>query len=198
MASRKPRLIVFVRAPKLGTVKRRLAAGIGPVAARAFYVSATRGVLRRVGCDPCWQTELWVTPDAFALQGCFWDRRLSRQAQGQGDLGARMERALMAGGGPALLIGSDIPDIAASHIKTAFRALARNDAVFGPAVDGGYWLVGVRDPMRARGLFSNVRWSGPHALADTMENLPGRRVAKVDMLSDIDDAADLARWRQRS
>jgi rSAM/selenodomain-associated transferase 1 len=195
--ARKPRLVVFVRAPVLGAVKRRLAAGIGMAAARSFYVVATRGLLNRIGHDPRWRTEIWVTPDAAARSGRFWERALPRIGQGHGGLGRRMARALTAGGSaPTVIVGSDIPDIEARHIEAAFRALARNDAVFGPADDGGYWLVGVRDRVLARNLFKRVRWSGPHALADTLANLPGKRVAMLEVLADIDNADDLANWRK--
>ena len=85
-----------------------------------------------------------------------------------------------------------------SDIASAFRALGAADAVFGPARDGGYWLVGVRDRGLLRGLFRNVRWSTNHALADTIANLPaGRDHALVDMLEDVDDAQSWRRWRDR-
>jgi hypothetical protein len=194
----RPRLVVFVRAPLLGTVKRRLATGIGAAAARDFYAAASRALLRRVGRDARWRTELWVTPDLYAVSGRFWDPALPRAPQGSGDLARRMTRAFLAGGaGPALIVGSDIPDIAPRHVAAAFRALGAADAVFGPAADGGYWLVGLRQGALARGLFDGVRWSSEHALADTLANLRGKRVAMLETLSDIDDAADLAAWRDR-
>jgi glycosyltransferase A (GT-A) superfamily protein (DUF2064 family) len=99
--------------------------------------------------------------------------------------------------GSAVIIGSDIPAIASGHIAAAFRALGENDAVFGPATDGGYWLVGLGPrARRRRGLFASVRWSSEHALADTLESLPcGTSVAFLEMLEDVDDAEAYARWR---
>jgi glycosyltransferase A (GT-A) superfamily protein (DUF2064 family) len=94
-----------------------------------------------------------------------------------------------------VLVGSDIPALSARHIAAAFAALGRCDLVFGPATDGGYWLVGARDGAMARGLFRTVRWSGPQALADTLANARGRRVTLLEALADVDDAADYARWR---
>jgi glycosyltransferase A (GT-A) superfamily protein (DUF2064 family) len=98
--------------------------------------------------------------------------------------------------GPAILVGSDIPGITPDIVARAFRVLGAVDAVFGPARDGGYWLVGVRDRGLLRGLFRNVRWSSEHALADTIGNLPtGRRHLLVDMLEDVDDIESWRRWR---
>jgi hypothetical protein len=89
---------------------------------------------------------------------------------------------------PAVLVGSDIPALEAHHIAEAFRLLGRNDLVFGPARDGGFWLVGARHARRLPPLFERVRWSGPDALADTLAGLPGRlKVGYADTLEDVDD-----------
>ncbi len=78
-----------------------------------------------------------------------------------------------------------------AHIARAFRALGGHDAVFGPAPDGGYWLVGLKR-MRVPGtLFDNVRWSSEHALSDSVVSLEGARVALVDTLGDVDTVDDL-------
>jgi glycosyltransferase A (GT-A) superfamily protein (DUF2064 family) len=101
------------------------------------------------------------------------------------------------------LIGADIPGIKPAHIALAFRRLASHDAVFGPAADGGYWLVGFRNPPPG-GVFGNVRWSGPHALADTLANLRGANPARfkvapmLPILEDVDDGAALARTRAKN
>ena len=95
--------------------------------------------------------------------------------------------------GPVVIIGTDIPGIRRAHIAEAFRVLGRRAHVFGPATDGGYWLVGSRRrPHTPQGLFTRVRWSSEHALADTLANLDGRSVGFVATLSDVDDAAALA------
>ena len=96
--------------------------------------------------------------------------------------------------GPLVIVGTDIPAIRAAHIAQAFRALGRHDAVFGPAADGGYWLVGLA-PRRPARPFAAVRWSTEHALADTLANFAGRRVAMLRTLHDVDTAADLVRLR---
>jgi len=100
--------------------------------------------------------------------------------------------------GPLVLVGTDIPDLRPAHIARAFAALGRADAVFGPATDGGFWLVGLRRRPRALEVFDSVDWSAPQTLDQTLANLPeGTRVEIIDTLCDIDDADDLVRWRAR-
>ena len=188
---------IFARAPMIGAVKRRLAADVGEIEAWRFYRETTRQVVRRLARDRRWRTAIAVTPDRRV--GGAWRELpgVEQVPQGRGDLGARMARVLArARRRPSIVIGSDIPDVTPAHIARAFRALGRFDAVFGPAPDGGYWLVGVRDIAMLPGLFAGVRWSSADALSDTLANIPGhRRVALVDTLADIDDGAALARWR---
>ncbi len=196
---RRPKLYVFVRAPVLGAVKRRLAAGVGAVEALRFYRTATERLLRQIGSDRRWETILAVTPDAAARGVSPWPAGFARVGQGGGDLGARMGRILARDSTvPVAIVGSDIPDLGARHVAGAFAALRRTDLVFGPAVDGGYWLVGRGPGVPTRALFDGVRWSSPHALADTRANVPPRRsVALLEVLEDVDDAEAYLRWRVR-
>lgn len=190
-------LVVFAKAPRLGRVKSRLAADIGAVAAWAFYRHATAGVLRRLAADRRWRCWLAVTPDRDLDDDGPWPPGIDRIGQGSGDLGRRMGRCMGAlPPGPAVIVGTDVPDLGPPHVARAFRALGRFDAVFGPAADGGYWLVGLRRRPTTPAIFEGVRWSSPHALADTVANLGGgRSAAMLDTLEDIDDGAALARWR---
>lgn len=191
---RRPTLIVFVKAPRLGAVKTRLARHIGLLAAWRFQRDTTVALLARLG-RPKWRIILSVAPDTFAARGRFWDERIARKPQGRGDIGRRMARAIAGESiGPVVLIGSDIPAVERRHIDDAFRALGTADAVFGPAQDGGFWLVGFRHPGRARQAFKSVRWSGPHALADTLAGLPALRVARIATLSDVDEIEDYRTW----
>lgn len=192
----RPTLVVFARAPRYGAGKRRLATGIGPLAALAFQRASLDRLLRSCGRDRRWTTHLSVTPDEAAYGGAPWARDLPRVPQGRGDLGARMARAL-SGHRPVVVVGSDIPSIRPAHVAAAFRALGRADLVFGPANDGGFWLVGTsgRRPLPPE-LFNGVRWSTRHALADALATVPARwRVARVAALADIDDTAAWHRWR---
>lgn len=177
-------LVIFARLPRLGRGKRRLARDIGAVEALRFQRAMLASLLRRLGRDPRWTTWLGITPDRSGP----WPRGIATLPQGGGDLGQRMARiARNLPPGPVVIIGSDIPDIAASDIAAAFRALGPTSAVFGPATDGGYWLVGLRRHPRFIDPFANVRWSSEHALADTLANLTNKEVAMLRTLSDIDD-----------
>ena len=178
-------LILFVRLPRLGTGKKRLARDIGAVAALRFERLMLARSLRRLGRDQRWSLRLAVTPDRSARD---WPLRLNVAPQGTGDLGRRMRRALAAcPPGPAVLVGSDIPGVTAAHIAEAFALLRRHDVVFGRARDGGYWLVGCRHRPPD---FGAVRWSSRHALEDTLGNLPRRlSVGFAATLDDIDDGA---------
>ena len=188
------RLVVMVKVPETGRVKTRLAHEIGDVRAAWFYRHTTVARLARPGR---WQTFLAVSPDA-GIRHAFWPPELARLRQGSGDLGQRMQRAMQSHGpGPVIIVGTDVPAIRPSHIAAAFKSLGDCDAVFGPATDGGYWLVGQRRRPRELEIFRNVRWSTPNALADTLRNLRGWRTGFVATLSDVDTAEDwkhVAAW----
>ena len=184
-------LILFARVPRLGGGKGRLARDIGAVAALRFERAMIARLLRRLGGDRRWQLRLAVTPDRAVRRARHWRRGIEARGQGMGDLGTRMRRALKeAPPGPVVLVGADIPALAARHAAAAFRLLGRHDIVFGPAQDGGFWLVGARRRPRLPPLFARVRWSSPHALADTLAGLPrGVSVGFVETLEDVDDGA---------
>jgi rSAM/selenodomain-associated transferase 1 len=192
-------VIVFARAPSLGTGKRRLARDIGNVAAWRFERLMLARLLRRLGRDRRWCLRIAVTPDRGRHRRRLWPARIPVVGQGGGDLGERMHGALAdCPPGPAVLIGTDIPALGAHHIAEAFRLLGRHDLVFGPAADGGLWLVGGRRSPRLPPLFAEVRWSGPHALADVLANL--RRNVSVGFaarLEDVDDGASFRRLAPR-
>lgn len=192
---RRPVVIVFARVAQLGAVKTRLARDVGRLAAWRFQRDSTARTVRRLAGDRRWRTVLALTPDRLAARARVTPGRVPRFGQGAGDLGRRMARALERfRPGPVLLVGSDVPALGPAEIARAFRRLAGADAVYGPAEDGGFWLVGTRGRARALPWFQGVRWSGPEALADTLAKLgPARRVALADRLADVDTGADLAR-----
>ncbi len=185
-------LIIMIKEPRPGRVKTRLGRDIGMVGAAWWFRHQARALIRRLR-DPRWQIMLAVSPDREGLASRIWPADLPRVAQGQGDLGVRMARMLRsAPDGPVCLIGADIPGIARNHIASAFRALGATQMVFGPATDGGYWLVGAQGVAALpSGLFNNVRWSTEHALADTLASIPDRSFALLDYLNDVDTVADL-------
>jgi rSAM/selenodomain-associated transferase 1 len=192
-------LVLFVRAPLLGTGKRRLARDIGDVAALRFQRSMIALLLRRLAKDGRWRLRIVVTPDKTHRRARHWRRGVEAVGQGSGDLGIRMRRALeTCRPGPVVLVGADIPALDARQAAAAFHLLGSRDLVFGPAEDGGFWLVGARHPRRLPPLFERVRWSGPEALADTLAGLPRRiRVGYVDRLEDVDDADAYRRLQPR-
>lgn len=189
-------VVVMARAPRLGAVKRRLAKDVGDMAAWRFYRHGLSAVLRRLGRTRRWRCWLAVTPDRAVSSG--WPPPWRAVAQGPGDLGARMGRLLRTlPPGPVVIVGSDIPDVRPAHIATAFACLGTSDWVFGPAADGGYWLIGARRRPARRDPFAGVRWSSSDALADTRANVRGASVAELEELQDVDTGADWRRWRRQ-
>jgi len=191
---RRPQLVVMLKEPRPGRVKTRLGKSIGMTAAAWWFRHQTRSLLRRLD-DPRWDLVLAVSPDREGLTSRIWPGHLLRIPQGAGDLGDRMARVFRSlPPGPVCIVGADIPGIGPDEVARAFAALGSSDAVFGPAPDGGYWLIGLKRVAAVPAtLFDGVRWSTEHALADTRGSLPGLRIALVDELRDVDEVTDLPR-----
>jgi len=189
----RPRLVIMLKEPVAGRVKTRLGQEIGMTTAAWWFRHQSAALIRRLQ-SPRWETWLAVAPDT-ALDSRCWPAHLPRMAQGRGELGARMHRILARRPGPVVLIGGDIPGVRAAHITRAFAKLGQHDLVFGPALDGGFWLAGARGPLPV-GLFEGVAWSCPTTLEQTLASAGSARVALVDRLGDVDTLADYQR-RQR-
>jgi rSAM/selenodomain-associated transferase 1 len=189
----KPTLFIFAKAPLLGKVKTRLAVDTGHVHARRIYRAMTAKILREMQ-DPRWQTVLYVTPDPYieAGFGGLWPDVLPRFAQNSGGLSERSAR-IFTGRGPVITIGTDIPAMKRRDIAQGFKALKRHDAVIGPAVDGGFWLLGLNAPARP-GLFEDIRWSHPQTGADMCAAIKGT-TAFLRTREDVDDAASYGRFK---
>jgi len=190
----------MAKSPQMGRVKRRLAREIGMCAATRFYRNCLLHTVMRLAPDPRWRTVIAFDGGKEGAS-CFVPLlgEIELVLQERGDLGTRMQRLFnYLPAGPILIVGSDIPSIRPAHIAEAFKLLDHADAVLGPAPDGGYWLVGLRRTPSVLCPFAGVRWSGPHALADTRANLKGRRVALAARLSDVDTAEDLRRERRQA
>jgi rSAM/selenodomain-associated transferase 1 len=115
------------------------------------------------------------------------------------DLGRRMSRAFdhaFAAGRQLIVVGSDCPALTPAHLRAAARALAFDDAVFTPAEDGGYVLVGLARRMAA--VFQRIEWSTDRVMADTRDRLreAGARWRELPVLWDVDRPADYARLRR--
>ena len=182
----------MVKAPVAGRVKTRLGRDIGMTDAAWWYRHQTARLLRRLG-DPRWRIVLAVAKAPNQLDPPIWPKELKRVDQGTGDLGQRMKR-LLSGfqTTPSLIIGSDIPQIENRHIAEAFKRLSKNQFVFGPSTDGGFWLVGApRCASLPNSIFTSCRWSTEFALMDARRSLSGRSSEDVATLSDVDDVYDL-------
>jgi rSAM/selenodomain-associated transferase 1 len=189
-------VIVMAKAPVAGYAKTRLipalgAAGAADLAARLLGRAVDAALTAGLG-----PVDLCCAPDRahpafvqFASRG-----GVTTSDQGGGDLGARMERALhrwLPQAGRALLIGTDAPALDASVLRAAAQALDAHDAVFVPAFDGGYVLVGLRR-MRAP-IFQGMAWSTATVMAQTRERLAraGWQHLELAAMADIDEPADL-------
>ncbi len=187
-------LVIFLKEPRPGRVKTRLGRDIGMVEAAWWFRHQAARLIRRLRRDRRWRTVLAVSPGREGLASRVWPAHLPRWPQGPGDLGDRMARALRAmPPGPVIIVGADIPGLRPAHVAEGFRLLGRHDAVLGPAPDGGYWMIGLKRGGRAvpEGLFGGVRWSSPHALADTVASLAPLDVGFAATLGDVDEVADL-------
>jgi uncharacterized protein len=193
-------VILFARTVRLGRGKRRLAREIGDIGAWQFYRAALHQSLRIATQHPCRTVIAVLDPIADVstpgqpFTGALNSRLLARP-QGRGDLGQRMVRALnQAPQGPAVLIGADIQGLTSAALGRALKASLSGDVVFGPATDGGFWLLGARDGLSIR-QFQAVGWSEPTTLAQSINAFPAaRRVHLVDILSDVDSMKDLAKF----
>ena len=196
------RVIVFARAPEPGKVKTRLIPALSAAGAAELHrrlVGHSLGAATGARLGP---VELWCAPDTSDPFFRECERRLgiSLWAQGEGDLGARMQRAFesaLVHAARAILIGSDIPALSAQYLRDAERALAGgDDVVIGPAEDGGYVLVGLSrcDPE----LFRGIPWGGPRVLPETRRRIAalGWRLSELPALWDVDRPEDLERLPQ--
>ena len=186
------RLVIMVKEPRPGRVKTRLGSSIGMTTAAWWFRHQTQRILRRL-YDPRWDLILAVSPGYEGMRSRVWPAALARIPQRQGNLGDRMKAVFKSlPPGPACIIGSDIPAIMPHEIWQAFRSLGDHDATFGPAPDGGYWLIGLkRTRPTPPHLFNDVSWSSSSALQDTIDSIPGLSIGLVTMLSDVDRVDDL-------
>ncbi|MGA9262279.1 MAG: TIGR04282 family arsenosugar biosynthesis glycosyltransferase, partial [Desulfobacterales bacterium] len=201
-------LVIFTRYPEPGTTKTRLIPVLGPEGAARLQRQMTEHLLghvcRLVRTRPLTVEIRFAGGDVRLMQNWLGPDFLYT-AQGDGGLDQRMTIALTAafsGGAKAVvLIGSDIPGISAEIIGRAFDVLKVKDAVFGPAVDGGYYLVGLRKGALGRALptlFTGLPWGTNRVLGLSLERAAELTlsVALLDTLEDVDFPEDLAVWEQ--
>ncbi len=205
------RLVVFTRYPTPGRTKTRLIPALGAEGAAELQRRMTEHTLTRVGAHSLAPAD---GPTALEIELAFdggstesmerWvsemrtAARVSLVPQGEGDLGARMarafERGFDAGRTAVVIVGVDAPGITADHVRVALEALAKRDVVFGPAADGGYWLVGLARP--APSLFADIDWGTDRVLAESLAiaDREGLSVERLPTLRDVDRPEDLEVW----
>ena len=184
-------IIVFVRTPELGKVKTRLAKSIGDVSALTIYkllLKHTETVLHDLSFDKV------VYYSEKVEENDFWEARLfEKKLQKGADLGERMqhafETAFEKGYQKVLIIGSDLFDLKSIHITTAFEALENHDLTIGPSLDGGYYLLGMKELYPA--VFKNKKWGTDSILGNTLKDLQQQNVKLLEALNDIDTFEDL-------
>lgn len=187
----RPDLYIFAKKPGMGAAKTRLARDIGMSHAQRINRAMSAQVLRNV-TDPRWNTTLYVAPARAIGTVPAWDGTAQRP-QPTGSLSPRLAEVFSGAKRPVLVIGTDCPQISAGDIANAIEALRHAPFVFGPASDGGFWLMGAVAPLKP-GVFDGVRWSSEHTLNDLEAKLNGS-VAKLRTLTDVDDADGLAAWK---
>jgi rSAM/selenodomain-associated transferase 1 len=194
-------LIIFAKAPEAGMVKTRLIPALGAHGAAALAQRLLEHAVRlgvEAGFDYC---ELCTTPDIghAAFQRLAARYSLVLTAQGEGDLGARMHRALfrvLVDHARVLLMGSDVPALSPAVMREAATALDTVDAVFVPALDGGYALIGLTGAQAA--LFTDMQWSTAHVMQATRERAAAAQISwtELEPVPDIDEPADLVHLPQ--
>ena len=184
-----PQVAIFARWPEPGKAKTRLIPRLGAEGAAALYrkllemtvgEARTSGLpfhLRVTGGDPQ-RFRYWLGED------------LDVRDQGDGDLGEKLARV----GAPAIMIGSDCPGLTAALLREAASVLPNRDAAIGPADDGGYWLLALREP--CPDLFTDMAWSTPQVFPETMRRLEANGISPhlLPELTDIDTGEDLDAW----
>ena len=197
-------LIVMARWPAPGRCKRRLARELG--AARAAQIQARLTDHTLAAAREARQVhglELVLAVEGLGSRAARrWGQAHGADRtvlQGRGALGLRMQRqfqrAAREGASKVVLIGSDLPELEASDLSAAFTSLGHRQGVLGPALDGGYWLIGLRRPEPE--LLAGIAWGGAQVLEQTLAAM-ARRGLEPELLTrrgDLDWARDLLPWR---
>ena len=184
-------LMIFTRNPELGKVKTRLSKSVGDIMALDIYqflLDKTKEVTQNISADKVVYYSEKITENDL------WNSSLyKKEVQFGDDLGAKMEYAFQTAFEnnyeKVLLIGSDLYDLEPSHINEAFEKLKNKDVVIGPALDGGYYLVGLKKNYPE--IFKNKRWGTSSVRKDTLKNLEKVDVHLLPILNDVDVLEDI-------
>lgn len=189
-------LIIFTRNPELGQCKTRLAESIGDESALEIYnylLAHTAKISKNVNADR------YVYYSKYIIKEDCWDVNDFRKKLQQGNnLGEKMQNAFsdlfQMGYKKVVIIGSDLLDLDSEIIEEAYDQLEINEVVIGPATDGGYYLLGLKN-LQAQ-LFENKKWGTDSVLNDTLKELQNTPVSLLKELNDIDIFDDLKPYPQ--
>lgn len=191
-------LVVFVKWPRAGAVKTRLAVDLGPETSAAVYRCLAEAEIDATAPEAGeYERVFYYAPAEARDEIAAWLSSEALVAQEGADLGARMsaafERAFADGADQVAIVGTDVPWLGRATVRRAFDALAEADVVIGPCEDGGYYLLALAQPRPE--LFADVAWSTPAVLETTRERARalGLRWAILDTLPDVDTLADIRR-----
>jgi rSAM/selenodomain-associated transferase 2/rSAM/selenodomain-associated transferase 1 len=199
-------LIIFTRFPEPGKTKTRLIPALGAQGAARLQRQMTEHVISKVAKmnnRDGMAIEVRYEGGSSALMQDWLGPGFRYRPQGSGDIGQRMGRAFQEGfqgsKAPAVIIGSDIPGISADIVQQAFDALQKNDLVLGPARDGGYYLIGLKNTLTAETylrLFDGIRWGTAAVVSQTLEiaKMLELRYVLLETLDDVDGPEDLQFW----
>ncbi len=193
-------LILFLKYPEKGAVKTRIAKALGDDFTLKLYTCFVADILeisRNIDADTF---ILYSLTDNAKNKGWFGKAGHVCLPQKGADIGRRMHNAFRdicsQGYQKVVLIGSDVPDLPASYIEKAFQGLTDHELVLGPSIDGGYYLIALRDDTVAYGIFNDVPWSTSQVLQRTLENIHQLNItySMLPSWSDIDEVDDLRRF----
>ena len=192
-----PSILLFLKAPVPGTVKTRIARTLGDKKATAIYRALVERQLANV--PRSWPVEIHFSPAGSGDEMRGWlGNQFHYEPQSSGDLGERLlcgiHSAFDRGATATFAIGGDCPNLQVSHFLQARELLTEgNDVVFGPAVDGGYYLIAAKQPFPV--LFRSIAWSTSTVLEKSLQAAHSANLstALLSVENDIDEAADWER-----
>jgi uncharacterized protein len=189
--SEAPRLVLFARYPTAGAAKTRLIPALGPQGAATVHRLLTERTLTVLRASGHWFELHYTGADAAAFQD-WLGNGFALVQQAEGDLTDRLMAALNPA--PVIFLGADTPDLSVHHVAQAVTALDTHPVVLGPADDGGYYLIGMKQPMPE--LLTNMPWSTDQVLPETLRRVAalGIEPALLETLHDCDRPEDVARW----
>lgn len=184
-------LLIFTRNPELGKVKTRLAKTIGDQKALQVYKDLLQHTMEQTQNLDC---DKYVFYDTTIIDDDIWNPKYyHKKVQAKGDLGQKMQAAFDLlfdlGYQKCIVIGSDLFDLKTTLIHQAFAVLENTETVLGPAEDGGYYLLGLKQKNKA--VFQNKAWGTATVFEATINDLDPKKVHLLETLNDIDTIEDL-------